>query len=313
MEGFARGVQLRHLRCLVAVAQERHLARAAESLSLSQPAVSKTLAELEALAGARLVERGRRGAQLTLAGQQLLAHAQRVLEAVGDAAQALVPAAAARIARLRVGALPSVAPALLPAALAQFQSEGPKSHVEVRANTNAALLDALRAGALDVALGRMSEPARMAGLTFELLYMEPLVLLVRRGHPLATVAAPSMQAVLQHPLVVYGEGTTPRHNTESFLSGFGLRLPAQRTETLEVSVARLLVQHADAIWFTPVGAAWEDLNAGQLVRLKIATPGTEEPVGLLLRSGAQPSIAVQAFVRAVRAAGAVHSQEGRLK
>lgn len=313
MEGFARGVQLRHLRCLVAVAQERHLARAAERLNLSQPAVSKTLAELEALAGARLVERGRRGAQLTLAGQQLLAHAQRVLEAVGDAAQALAPAATARIARLRVGALPSVAPALLPAALAQFQSEGPKSHVEVRANTNAALLDALRAGALDVALGRMSEPARMTGLTFELLYMEPLVLLVRPGHPLATLAAPSMQAVLQHPLVVYGEGTTPRHNTESFLSGFGLRLPAQRTETLEVSVARLLVQHADAIWFTPLGAAWEDLNAGQLVRLKIATPGTEEPVGLLLRSGAQPSTAVQAFVRAVRAAGAGHAQEGRLK
>ena len=57
-DAFARGVQLRHLRCLVAVARERHLARAAERLSLSQPAVSKTLAELEALAGTRLVERG---------------------------------------------------------------------------------------------------------------------------------------------------------------------------------------------------------------------------------------------------------------
>lgn len=313
MEGFARGVQLRHLRCLVAVAQERHLARAAERLRLSQPAVSKTLAELETLAGARLVERGRRGAQLTPAGQQLLTHAQRVLEAVGDAAQALTPAATARIARLRVGALPSVAPALLPTALAQFQREGPKAHVQVHSGTNAPLLDALRAGELDVALGRMSEPARMVGLTFELLYMEPLALLVRPGHPLAAVAAPSMQSVLQHPLVVYGEGTTPRHNTESYLSGFGLKLPAQRTETLEVSVARLLAQHSDAIWFTPLGAAWEELNAGQLVRLQLATPGTEEPVGLLLRSGAQPSAAVQAFVRAVRAAGAGHANEGRLE
>ena len=51
-EVFLRSVQLRHLRCLVAVAQERHLARAAERLALSQPAVSKTLAELEALPGA---------------------------------------------------------------------------------------------------------------------------------------------------------------------------------------------------------------------------------------------------------------------
>lgn len=55
--GFARNVQLRHLRCLVAVAQERHLARAAARLALSQPAVSKILAELEALAGTRLVDR----------------------------------------------------------------------------------------------------------------------------------------------------------------------------------------------------------------------------------------------------------------
>ncbi|MGH6625963.1 MAG: LysR family transcriptional regulator, partial [Burkholderiaceae bacterium] len=81
MDVFSRAVQLRHLRCFVAVAQQRHLARAAEKLALSQPAVSKTLVELEQLAGARLVARGRRGAQLTPAGEQLLAHALRVLEA----------------------------------------------------------------------------------------------------------------------------------------------------------------------------------------------------------------------------------------
>src|SRR5689334_7546577 len=94
-DAFLRGVQLRHLRCLVAVAQERHLARAAERLSLSQPAVSKTLAELEDLAGARLVERGsagRRGIQgFTVAGEQLLSHALRVLEALDASAKAVMP------------------------------------------------------------------------------------------------------------------------------------------------------------------------------------------------------------------------------
>ena len=122
---FARKVQLRHLRCLVAIAQERHLARAADRLSLSQPAVTKTLAELEALAGARLVERstaGRRGVQgLSAAGEQLLAHALRVLEAVDASAQAMMPAGGECIERLRIGALPSVAPALLPTALARLR------------------------------------------------------------------------------------------------------------------------------------------------------------------------------------------------
>ena len=103
-----RSVQLRHLRCLVAVAQERHLARAAERLSLSQPAVSKTLSELEAIVGARLVERskaGRRGVQgLAPAGEQLLAHVLRVLEALDASAEAVAPAAGGRIERLRIGA-----------------------------------------------------------------------------------------------------------------------------------------------------------------------------------------------------------------
>lgn len=305
MEGFARGVQLRHLRCLVAVAQERHLARAAEKLSLSQPAVSKTLAELEALAGGlRLVERGRRGARLTSPGEQLLAHALRVLEAVGEAAQAFAPASTARTQRLRVGALPSVAPALLPDALAAFQRQRPDAHIQVHTDTNAPLLDALRAGELDVVVGRMSDPPRMVGLTFELLYMDPLVLLARPGHPLGGQVSVSMQAVLQYPLVVYADGTTPRHSTESFLAGFGLQLPPQRTETLAVPVARLLVQRSDAVWFTALSAAWDDLARKQLHRLPVATQGTEEPVGLLLRGGAAASPAVQEFVACVRAVGA---------
>ncbi|MBT2321324.1 LysR family transcriptional regulator [Variovorax paradoxus] len=302
-EAFVRGVQLRHLRCLVAVAQERHLARAAERLALSQPAVSKTLAELEALAGARLVERGsagRRGIQgFTVAGEQLLAHALRVLEAFDATAQAVMPASGTRPQRLRIGALPSVAPSLLPSALAALRERLPTLQVQVQTGANAPLLDALRAGELDLVAGRMSDPQLMAGLTFELLYTEPLALIARPGHPLAG-GAPSVQQVLQHPLVIYGEGTIPRHHTESFLSGLGLRLPEHVTQTLDLSVARALLVRSDAIWFTPIGAARDDLQRGHLVQLPIDTAGTDEPVGLLLRSDAEPSTARQLLVSLLR-------------
>ena len=289
---YVRNVQLRHLRCFVAVAQERHLARAAERLALSQPAISKTLSELETMARTRLVERGsagRRGVQgLTAAGEQLLTHALRVLEAVDASAEALAPASGARLERLRIGALPSVAPALLPQALADFRSHLPHVQVIVKSAANAALLDELRAGELDLVIGRMSDPRLMAGLSFELLLTEPLVFVARAGHPLAR-RGPSVQAVLACPLVVYGEGTIPRHNTESFLSALGLALPPNTLQTLDVSVARALVGLSDAVWVTPLGAARADLEEGRLVRLPIETNGTEEPVGLLLRSDAEPS------------------------
>lgn len=289
---FARNVQLRHLRCFVAVAQERHLARAAARLALSQPAISKTLSELEAMAGTRLVERGtagRRGVQgLTAAGEQLLLQALRVLEAVDASAEAIAPSSGARLERLRIGALPSVAPALLPQALADFRAHWSHVQVIVKSAANVVLLDELRAGELDLVVGRMSEPRLMAGLSFELLHTEPLVFAARAGHPLARRGA-SVQAVLGCPLVVYGEGTIPRHNTESFLSALGLALPANTLQTLDVSVARALVALSDAVWITPLGAARADLQEGRLVRLPIETVGTEEPVGLLLRSDAEPS------------------------
>jgi len=291
-QDFVRSVQLRHLRCLVAVAQERHLARAAERLALSQPAVSKTLSELEAIVGTRLVERskaGRRGVQgLTAAGEQLLAHALRVLEALDASAQAVAPASGGRIERLRIGALPSVAPALLPVALARLRDSRPSVQIVVKSAANAVLLDELRAGELDLVVGRMSDPRLMGGLSFELLHTEPLVFAARAGHPLASKAV-SVQAVLAYPLVVYGEGTIPRHNTESFLSARGLVLPSNALQTLDVAVARALVAVSDAVWITPLGAARGELADGRLVRLRIETAGTEEPVGLLQRSDAEPS------------------------
>jgi len=291
---FARNVQLRHLRCLVAVAQERHLARAAARLALTQPAVSKTLAELEALAGTRLVERGdagRRGVQgLSAAGEQLLAQALRVLEAIDAGAQALAPDSGAGPERLRIGALPSVAAALLPQPLARLRERRPALQITVRTATNAVLLEDLRAGELDLVAGRMSDPRLMEGLSFALLYNEPLAFVVRPGHPLARRAA-SVPAVLAYPLVVYGEGTIPRHHTESFFAALGIALPAHTLQTLDGALAAQLTAQSDAVWITPQGAAGEDLREGRLLRLRIDTTGTEEPVGLLLRSDAAPSAA----------------------
>ena len=305
---FIRSVQLRHMRCLVAVAQERHLARAAERLALSQPAISKTLAELETMAGVRLVERGtagRRGVQgLTPVGEQLLAHALRVLEAVDASALAIAPATGGQLQRLRIGALPSVAPALLPRALADFRSKWPHVQVIVKSAANGALLDELRAGELDLVAGRMSDPRLMTGLSFELLHTEPLVFAARTGHPLARRGT-TVQDVLLHPLVVYGEGTIPRHNTESFFSALGLALPTNALQTLDVSVARALVAISDAVWITPLGAARADLEERRLVRLPIRTTGTEEPVGLLMRSDADPSALRSAM------AGLLRDEAGR--
>ncbi len=285
IDNFANRIRLRHIQCFVAVAQEQHLGKAADKLLLSQPAVSKTLHELESLVEARLVERGRFGARLTRDGQTFLTHAVSVLDALDGARRSVgADSAAQHEEAVYVGALPTVAPDLLPPALAEFRRVRPGAGVDIQVAANAPLLDKLQAGEVDFALGRMADPKMMVGVSFELLYVEPLVVVARRGHPVLAQTGLSLNEIIQYPLIVSTKGTVPRHNTESHLQARGLKLPGSCFETLSVSIARLIALQSDSLWFTPMGAVREDVDMSLLQILPVQLEGTEEPVGLLHRS-----------------------------
>jgi pca operon transcription factor PcaQ len=302
---FRNRVRLRHLDCFVSVAQTRHLGKAAVRLRLTQPAVSKTLNELEDIVGVQLLERNRLGARLTRQGEAFLAHAVAVLGAL-DAAGASVLAEQAPVDELvRVGVLPTVAADLLPAAAAEFQGRRRHARVAVQTARNSDLVQMLKAGEIDFAVARMTDPEMIAGLSFELLYMEPLALVVRPGHPLAAPGAVSLTDVADYPAVVLPPGTVPRQHAESFLRSRGLKLPANCLETLSVSLSREMVRQSNAIWFAPLGAVRADLQDGGLVRLAVPTDGTEEPVGLLHRSEgtiAEPATLMMTLLRELAAA-----------
>lgn len=284
-------IRLRHLTCFVVVAQERTLARAAARLHLSQPAVSKTLAELEDLAGRRLVERGRAGTALTPAGEQFLKYAVDVTQALKSAAAALTGTAPALAPVLRVGALPTAAGGLLVQAIARLHERRPHAGVSVRTGDNPELLAALKSGEIDVAVGRIAEPAMMQGVSFELLYAESLAVVARPQHPLAIAGGKPVSpvALLDYPLVIPGAGTAPRHDVEGFFEAHGVALPPGRTETQSVSVARTLTLLSDAVWITPLYPVKLDLDRRWLRRLNVPVPGGAEPVGILSRSGVAPS------------------------
>ncbi len=284
-------IRLRHLSCFVVVAQERTLARAAERLHLSQPAVSKTLAELEALAGRRLVERGRTGARLTQAGEQFLRYALDVTQALGAAAAALTRAGAPRVPTVQVGALPTVAGGLLAQAIARLRRRRPHAGIGVQTASNPELLAALKSGEVDFAVGRLAEPAMMQGVSFELLYAESLVIVARPQHPLLASGDGSISppALLGYPLVIPGPGTMPRHHAEGFFEAQGIALPPGCTETQSVSVGRALTLLSDAVWITPQHAVQLDIDRGWLCRLNVPVPVSAEPIGLLCRSRAHPS------------------------
>ncbi|AHW20062.1 LysR family transcriptional regulator [Salmonella enterica] len=296
---FSQRIRLRHLHTFVAVAQQGTLGRAAETLNLSQPALSKTLNELEQLTGTRLFERGRLGAQLTVPGEQFLTHAVKVLDALNTAGQALNRKEDASADVVRVGALPTAALGILPAAIGRFHQQQKSTSLQVATMNNTMLLAGLKSGEIDLGIGRMSDPELMGGLNYELLFLESLKLVVRPGHPLLQETI-TLSRVMEWPVVVSPKGTVPRQNAETLLQSQGCKMPAGCIETLSASLSRQLTVDYDYVWFVPSGAVKEDLRQATLVSLPVPTQSAGEPIGILTRVDIPLSTGAQMLIAAIR-------------
>ncbi|APE80173.1 transcriptional regulator, LysR family [Escherichia coli B7A] len=296
---FSQRIRLRHLHTFVAVAQQGTLGRAAETLNLSQPALSKTLNELEQLTGARLFERGRQGAQLTLPGEQFLTHAVRVLDAINTAGQSLHRKEDLNNDVVRVGALPTAALGILPSVIGQFHQQQKETTLQVATMSNPMILAGLKTGEIDIGIGRMSDPELMTGLNYELLFLESLKLVVRPNHPLLQENV-TLSRVLEWPVVVSPEGTAPRQHSDALVQSQGCKIPSGCIETLSASLSRQLTVEYDYVWFVPSGAVKDDLRHATLVALPVPGHGAGEPIGILTRVDATFSSGCQLMINAIR-------------
>jgi LysR family pca operon transcriptional activator len=301
-------IRLRHLQCFVAVMQHGNLRRAALSLAITQPAVTKTLNELEDIVGKPLFVRGRSGTTPTPEAEAFMPHVRASLHALGQAVDSVRREPAA--APLRIGVLPTVASSFLPRVLGPLLMQRPALDLRVGTGRNTQLIEQLRSGEVDAVIGRLADPELMRGLSFEHLYAEPVVIVVRPKHPLLRSAARrgARLDVARYPCVLPPSGTLIRQVADGFLARHGIAVSAGRIETLDITLARAIVLQGDHLWFTPAGAVQPDLESGALVRLPPKlTP--EEAVGLMLRTEPIMDAGMHAFLAALR--GQVHRRPRR--
>ncbi|GAB6389331.1 LysR family transcriptional regulator [Stutzerimonas marianensis] len=170
-------VSFRQLRALVMVAESASFTRAAERLHLSQPALSYTIRKLEDALGLQLLARNTRIVELTPAGQHFLLQARRMLRDMDDAVRDARDTVALTRGVVRLAALPTVAASLLPQAIADFAQIHPGIEVKLRDGRAGEMLRWVRDG--DVDAGITSALDDTAGLSFEPLFDDNLMLLVR--------------------------------------------------------------------------------------------------------------------------------------
>jgi LysR family pca operon transcriptional activator len=296
-------IRLRHLRTFVAISTGGSLVKAAETLSITQPAVTKTLADLEDILGKKLVVRtGRGGVRLTSNGQTFLRYAGSSLRTLGEGLDAIGHGDAVEVPSIAVGALPGVGATILPKAIKKYMEEVPNARARIRSGTNAYLISLLRQGELDLMIGRMAEPSEMRGLSFESLYTESLVFAVRPCHPLLLRRRLTPAMLLNYHLLMPDRGTRTREPAERFFVAAGLSPPDLVIESIDPSFARSYVMQTDTIWCSPAGVVENDVLQGALVRLALNTSVTTGEVGITLCTDHDRSEDLELMLKGIRLA-----------
>lgn len=270
-------LKFRHLTLLIAVSEHGSVVRAAESLHLTQPAATRTLHELEAIADLPLFVRVPRGMRPTVYGAALTEHARAVVAEVRRAGEHLTGLRQGQDGTVTVGTLLAGANVLLPRAVAGLKRERPRLTVVVREGTPDVLHPALLAGELDVIVGRVgSVPAEGDGLRQRMLYREPIRLAVRSGHPLLDAEGVTLTDTLGFPWILPVEQTALRQELGALFVDRGLALPTDRVECTSILTMRALLLQTDMVALLPELVLREDEH---LAALPVELPSVGRTVG----------------------------------
>ncbi|GGA26674.1 pca operon transcription factor PcaQ [Amylibacter cionae] len=293
-----RQIKMRHLSAFVETVRRGSLKAASEQIMLTQPAISKTLRDLEDILGVTLLHRDRGGIRLTREGAVFRQFAEQGLAALSHGLASLDALSAGRATPLRIGTLPSVAADLLPDVILQFAELSPATPVTVEDGGIRTLLERLRSGALDLVLGRMGQPETMTGLSFTQLYAEQVVFAAAADHPLAQE---TRLEALSDSLILYPPNDAAiRPLVDRFLISQGITDWPNRLETVSSSFGRsMTLGPAKAIWVISQGVVTRDIAAGQMIQLPIDTQAMAGPVGIMARSEEDPTPAIRLFRQAL--------------
>ncbi|MFG0243559.1 MAG: LysR family transcriptional regulator [Phycisphaerales bacterium JB054] len=192
-------MEIRQLRYFVAAADAGTISRAAARCGVTQPSLSQQILKLEAELGAQLLDRLGRGVALTDAGRALLPRARSILAQVQETESNLLADVDAGRDRLAIGAIPTIAPYLLPGLIAALRAEFPACDVIVREGLTQHLTEAIADNDLDLAV--MSTPPEHNLIHAETLTREPLRIVVPAEHPLCNAPAIAMADLRDQPAV----------------------------------------------------------------------------------------------------------------
>lgn len=293
-------LKIRHLVLVTAIADEGTLVRAAESLHITQPVVTRGLREVEDLLGVPLFERLPRGVTPTQYGHAFIERARSVLAELRIAGEEVRLLQSGQLGTVTVGTHLAGSNLLLPRAIAGLKAEHPRLTVVVREGTPDMLQQLLLAGDLDLTVGRLSSTVPVR-LEQERLHQEPIRLVARAGHPVHEGGRTSLSDLIAYPWIFPVAQTALRAELEAVFFHEGLPLPADRVECTSMLTLRNLLVSTDVIAALPMFIAVDDR---ELRILPTPLSSIRRSVGVTMPKDRAPSAAAAALLAHLREEGA---------
>ena len=278
-----------NLQTFIAAAELESFSLAAEQLYLTQPAVSKRVATLEATLGAQLFDRIGRRVSLTEAGRALLPRAKTILRDIDDSRRLISNLTGSVAGQLSIGTSHHIGLHRLPPVLRQFSKTYPDVALDLQFMDSEAACRAVQTG--DLELGIVTLPLEpLADLQSELIWPDPLDIVVSHEHSLAAKATLNFQALAEHPAILPASGTYTRQLLERSVAKAGGKLTAAMTtnylETIKMMVG--------------VGLGWSVLPRSmldeELVTLKIRGMKLTRQLGIVRHRARTLSNAASAMI-----------------
>jgi len=281
IDGFEHiGLKPRQLQLIVALDDLRSISKVAHYVKITQPAVSKALAELERDLGLQLFERTNRGIIPTVYGECLVRHARIVLVEFMNSRDELRGLQFGVSGRINVGALSATAPSILPQALALLKQKSPVIHVQVQEGTMESLLPQLWLGKLDFIVGRLASHLS-EGLAEQILAQESSLIVCAPAHRLSKRKKLGWSDLSGLPWVLPPAGTLLREPLEQAFESHHLAHPLDTIETLSVQITLSYVQCTHSLAVLPSSVARYYQELGLIHILPIELFKFKRPIGVL--------------------------------
>lgn len=265
-------MELSQLRYVLAVAEAGNFTRAATRSNIAQPSLSQQIIKLERELGQKLFHRLGRKTVLTEAGVAFVERARRILFEVEDATKELGDSPTFE-RRITVGAIPTLAPYLLPTLIARSRRRHPNLQVNIREDFKSTLIREMLEGELDLAL--VALPVEESSIQVEVLWKERLLLVVAKDHALASKQRVTAADLAQETFVLLGSSSSLAAQVRRFCGDHHIE-PRIGSRCAQVATVKALVATGAGISILPAGArSGEDQASLTYVALSDAEPTRE--------------------------------------